>query len=124
MECPNPQPGQKPKPKFLIGHSEKCDSEGFIKANQINPPIQKNNSMFSFRNISFDATVARFVIRCSVFGNVTFRLSFLSSLSVLCGCKGGFNSQCLFKVLHEVSVLYYDQEVLTDGIKYLSYKMN
>ena len=53
MECPNPQPGQNENPKFLIGQSEKCDSEGLLKPNQTNPPIQKNNSMFSFRNISF-----------------------------------------------------------------------
>lgn len=51
MECPNPQPGQKLKPKFFIGHSEKCVSEGFIKANQVSPPIQKKSSMFIRFNI-------------------------------------------------------------------------
>ena len=51
MECPNPQPRQNENPKFFIGHNVKCVSEGFIKANQVSPPIQKMSSIFIRFNI-------------------------------------------------------------------------
>ena len=104
MECPNPQPGQKLKPKFFIGQSVKCDSEGLLKPNQTNPPIQKNNSMFSFCNISFDS-------RCWDLKSI-----FLSYLSSLCGCKGWSNFIHLVNFLHKQSFSMDDQDVLQDEV--------
>ena len=49
-ECPNPQPGQKPKPSAESGHRLAWALDGVIMAISSKPPIQRKASSLALKN--------------------------------------------------------------------------